>query len=1257
MDPPTDKNDKAKKNIRPSKSATAAIFASEFIPPPPPPIPQDYLDPDDQPLQRRTTTKSTRSTKSTKSVRSLFRTLSRGKDAAQAPNRRGAMIPKPKVESDSDLESGGSSSGDEDFEEEGRAGDGGEKKRVLQRLPYIFKASSQNLADLANGAQSGDESPNEGTGKERPPTSSRAPNVSKNQSLPRPKVTIERSQSLQKNGSTEGGGKAYRPSPLSISMDASSPRTASPRRGRLPSWVSGGETLNIMPGLAKSSPRRNQPTTPTALKPTGSLRRQKSLTRPERDPSITRRKLIQIKEEDGTVDVSLAPINYLNPDPDTSTSYKWDWWRFVSRVATFYIPSALLSQFGGMHDPNVQQAWREKVTLCTIVAFVTAFTGFLTYGFSQTTCSNVKTQQYPLTDVLKYTYTTHPHHFIVHGQLYNVTKYVPTHNKLPAFLKPEAYPFRSEFSFLTGLDVSGLFPRGEAECAAVIKETFPWKCAVNGVRTRYCHDASRSESFLKQYSKGVVTYNWDDVKSPIHPLYAAKFPNATITTSSQNKTNTLMVYRDKILDVGPYLRSNRAFLGDWAHEVILKGIGRDATRIFASSSDRRQLGDCLEALYTVGTLEFKSVGCQATDTVILLAMICILTVVLVRFILAVWFSYFLSWQLGKLKEAASEMNRERRRSMVLDQQEKSKIGKWAQMTTGLKRSNSKETMKTMASSNSSLSLGSMQSGAKLNPGQTNAADAAIIPVTVNPYETEYGEELYTIMFVTCYSEGSDGLRTTMDSLAETTFSDKYKLLVLVADGIITGAGNPKPTHELILDMLTLDPAFPSEPEPQSYVAIGDGPKKHNMARVYVAWYNYNGHCVPTLLIAKCGTPAESKSAKPGNRGKRDSQIILMSFFQKVMFDDRMSPLEYDMFLKMHYLTNQYPDKFELVLMVDADTKVAPDSLSRMVASMARDPEVMGLCGETRIANKSESWVSRIQVFEYYLSHHLNKAFESIFGGVTCLPGCFCMWRIKAPKLDQDMHINSDDMLWVPILANPDIVATYSESVVDTLHKKNLLLLGEDRFLTTLMLRAHPRRKLIFVPRAFCKTTVPAEFRVLLSQRRRWINSTIHNLLELVLVRQLCGTFCFSMQFIIALELIGTVTLPASVVFLGLLIIMSLIGPEVPIQSLLFMACLTGLPAVLILTTTRRVIYIYWMLIYLLAIPIWNFVLPVYAFWHFDDFSWGQTRKVEGEIVDKSGHGGGGGKETVDGAKEVPLRRWTAWETDRRRAFAGRRKNA
>lgn len=200
-----------------------------------------------------------------------------------------------------------------------------------------------------------------------------------------------------------------------------------------------------------------------------------------------------------------------------------------------------------------------------------------------------------------------------------------------------------------------------------------------------------------------------------------------------------------------------------------------------------------------------------------------------------------------------------------------------------------------------------------------------------------------------------------------------------------------------------------------------------------------------------------------------------------------------------------------------------------------------------------------------------------------------MYRIKAPKAEG---------FSVPILANPDIVEVYSSNTVETLHQKNLLLLGEDRYLTTLMLRTFPKRKMIYVPKAICKTVVPDEFSILLSQRRRWINSTIHNLMELILVPQLCGIFCFSMQFVIFLELVGTVVLPSSLLFLIYLAVVAIQGQPV-LLPLLFICGMFLLQAILVIFTSHRVMYVLWMIVYIFAIPIWNFLLPVYAFWHFD----------------------------------------------------------
>jgi chitin synthase len=461
--------------------------------------------------------------------------------------------------------------------------------------------------------------------------------------------------------------------------------------------------------------------------------------------------------------------------------------------------------------------------------------------------------------------------------------------------------------------------------------------------------------------------------------------------------------------------------------------------------------------------------------------------------------------------------------------------------------------------------------------------------------------------------------------------------------MVKGAGNDMTTPEICLSMMKDFVIPPHEVEPHSYVAIADGHKRHNMAKVYAGFYDYNNASVevskqqrvPMVVVAKVGNPLETNDAKPGNRGKRDSQIVLMAFLQKVMFDERMTTFEYEFFNSIWRVTGVSPDRYELVLCVDADTKVFPDSLTRMVSCMVVDIEIMGLCGETKIANKADNFVTMMQVFEYYISHHMTKAFEAMFGGVTCLPGCFSMYRIKAPK--------GDTGYWVPVLANPDIVERYSENVVDTLHKKNLLLLGEDRYLTTLLLMTFPRRKNMFCPQAVCKTIVPDTFRVLLSQRRRWINSTIHNLFELVLVRDLCGTFCFSMQFVVGMELMGTLVLPAAISFTLYLIIISIIpGGANTTIPLTLLAIVLGLPGLLIVVTSRKVAYVGWMIVYLISLPIWNGLLPAYAFWHFDDFSWGQTRQVAG---DKGGNHGD--KEGEFDSSHIVMKRWAEFERDRR----------
>ncbi|KAJ3175263.1 hypothetical protein HDU87_006345 [Geranomyces variabilis] len=638
----------------------------------------------------------------------------------------------------------------------------------------------------------------------------------------------------------------------------------------------------------------------------------------------------------------------------------------------------------------------------------------------------------------------------------------------------------------------------------------------------------------------------------------------------------LTVYNGAVLNLTEYLAGDQSGSNPGVTAIISSSIGYDGTQRFVRDATIQHAIGCLGQGYRVGFVGQERNGCIAATVIENIALVVILGVVMAKFFMAVWFHWF-----GLPSSKVDPTPRQDKR---------------------LSR----------VSARYSVNVNNRHSVLGYNLPQTS--------------------DLYTIMLVTCYSEGKEGIRSTLDSLAGTDYPDRKKLLFVVADGLITGHGEEMSTPDIIVGMMELDPAA-SEPEPKSYIAIAHGEKQHNMAKVYSGWYVIDGRRVPMITVVKCGTPFEATQPKPGNRGKRDSQMVIMNFLSRTLFNDRMTALDHELFSRIRAVATT-ADKYEAILMVDADTKVAPDSLRHMVNAMRSDVTIMGLCGETRIANKTASFTSAIQVFEYYISHHLGKAFESVFGGVTCLPGCFCMYRIKAPK--------GDSGLTVPVLTNPNIVEEYSENVVDTLHKKNLLLLGEDRFLTTLMIRNFPHRKMVFVPSAVCWTIVPDQFKVLLSQRRRWINSTVHNLLELVLVRDLCGTFCFSMQFVVMLELIGTVVLPAAICLTLYLCISAILYHNAELIPFLMLAAILGLPGFLIAITTRKLVYVGWMIVYLVSLPIWNFVLPVYAFWHFDDFTWGETRKVDGEGKEEA-HGKEQGRFE---SRAVAMKKWAEWERDR-----------
>ncbi|KAI9274222.1 chitin synthase-domain-containing protein [Sporodiniella umbellata] len=736
----------------------------------------------------------------------------------------------------------------------------------------------------------------------------------------------------------------------------------------------------------------------------------------------------------------IRPDRYQEPPPlltgkPTSNQSLFDPWVLFSRMVTFWALPPFLKAFK-MGDPSMQQAWREKMTLCFIIACMGGFVAFITIGLNIVLCLPSNTSPYfwlvlPLLlgNMLG-----------ILGWQFNISESV---SKAISF---------NQLAQIPGTDITNSFIHGEniPDCLKTGNKIASNFAAVlhSPCTSGTCYVGSLSATSLKQLglknSTKKVGFDWEQL-------------------ATTNLTNYFVI-DGNVLNMDPYIQTYPTPIpGDSLDHIIrvvlaspwAKG-GRDGTKLFVHKPEYKASVNCLVQKYRAGHIDKKTTGCFVASIILICSLAIVLAIVLARFFMALIFSWFISRKISRTPPPTPSS------AMMKNEMEMS-----------------------------------------------NMADSGVFR------RVEVGNDLYSVMLITCYSENTEGIRGTVESLSMTDYPDDRKLLFVIADGMITGHGETLSTPEMCLSLITFDDESMKDPEPMEYIAVAVGSKQHNCAKVYAGFYVCKGHKVPMILVVKVGNPDEQGKPKSGNRGKRDSQLILMNFFSRVTYNDRMTPLDYELFRKIQYLMGVTPDYFELVLMVntyitldtfiyvyvyilitlscfplkkvDADTKVYTSSMRLLVNCMVNDNLIMGLCGETKIANKRDSWVTAIQVYEYFISHHLAKGFEAVFGGVTCLPGCFCMYRLKARKGDGD---------WVPIITKPEIVQEYSSNTIDTLHQKNLLLLGEDRFLTTLMLRNFPFRKMVFTPQAICKTVVPDEFKVLLSQRRRWINSTIHNFLFL-----------------------------------------------------------------------------------------------------------------------------------------------------------------
>lgn len=433
-----------------------------------------------------------------------------------------------------------------------------------------------------------------------------------------------------------------------------------------------------------------------------------------------------------------------------------------------------------------------------------------------------------------------------------------------------------------------------------------------------------------------------------------------------------------------------------------------------------------------------------------------------------------------------------------------------------------------------------------------------------------------ILFIPCYSESKEEIQKTLDSVCSDTYSKKSKLLFIVLDGIVKGKNNSKTTDLYLFEIFNINKS-------QFEEFTFDNQTCYYLFSCYKD-INY------VIII------------KSENKGKKHSFLLCYSFIKYINTDTNSTHSESDTDTIIHILNEQFDVYYEFkyslnsiinweyILILDTDTIIMPNSLNLLVSECVNDPFIIGTCGETIVNNKHKSIITMAQVFEYWISHLTLKALECYIGNVLVLSGCLALYKIE-------------------FLLNEQLISEYSEKKYNNIYKGNLLELGEDRYLTNLLLKYYPEHKTSYIQSAQCMTNVPQDFLTLLSQRRRWTNSMIFCNFMLLFNSPNYDIhkkiiFLFVLFFQLYLCFMFPLLISLSIYHLVLNIIYG-ISSIVLIQTLLFL--LTPTILCIILGKLEMILY---SIPFILLQPIYGIIIPIYSFFKVDNLSWGSTRQTE-----------------------------------------------
>lgn len=164
-------------------------------------------------------------------------------------------------------------------------------------------------------------------------------------------------------------------------------------------------------------------------------------------------------------------------------------------------------------------------------------------------------------------------------------------------------------------------------------------------------------------------------------------------------------------------------------------------------------------------------------------------------------------------------------------------------------------------------------------------------------------------------------------------------------------------------------------------------------------------------------------------------------------------------------TGVYNSSGEIIIFIDSDTFVWPDAIRRIVCGF-EDRTLGAVAGHTEVDNGAVNALTGLQEVRYYLSFKMMKAAESVFGAVTCCPGCLSAYRREYLVKVLPAWLNQRFL---------GAQATF----------------GDDRSLTNYILRDY---RVIYNELAIASTMVPETWKRYMTQQVRWKKSWLRETL-------------------------------------------------------------------------------------------------------------------------------------------------------------------